>query len=132
MQTFWRADDEEDTMTRSSMPCAPAIARRMLLKIAGLGAGVGLVGFPSTGRGAAETASSAAAGDGPIGSGEYWGKKGDGKGGVNLNLCRKRVCAPNAREPPLPVLFLVHGSSNSARTSFDLAVQGTGEYSLMN
>jgi len=30
------------------------------------------------------------------------------------------------------VLFLVHGSSNSARPSFDLTVPGKGEYSLMN
>ncbi|WP_431271245.1 alpha/beta hydrolase [Dankookia sp. P2] len=30
------------------------------------------------------------------------------------------------------MLFLVHGSSNSARPSFDLTVPGKGEYSLMN
>jgi alpha-beta hydrolase superfamily lysophospholipase len=30
------------------------------------------------------------------------------------------------------VLFLVHGSSNSARTSYDLVVPGKGEYSLMS
>ena len=37
-----------------------------------------------------------------------------------------------AGETPRPVLFLVHGSSVSARPSFDLAVPGAGEYSLMN
>lgn len=30
------------------------------------------------------------------------------------------------------MLFLVHGSSISAKSSFDLAVPGKGEYSLMN
>src|SRR5262249_25524159 len=44
----------------------------------------------------------------------------------------KRVGAPKPGEPPLPVLFLVHGSSNSARSSYDLTVPGKGEYSLMN
>ena len=39
---------------------------------------------------------------------------------------------PKPGERQLPVLFLVHGSSNSARTSYDLAVPGKGEYSLMN
>ena len=39
---------------------------------------------------------------------------------------------PKAGEPTLPVLFLVHGSSNSSRTSFDLTVPGHGEYSVMN
>ena len=29
-------------------------------------------------------------------------------------------------------MFLVHGSSNSARSSYDLTVPGKGEYSLMN
>jgi alpha-beta hydrolase superfamily lysophospholipase len=120
-------------MHRSSLPPDHAIARRTLLKGAGLGAGVGLIGgFPSPGQGGAETASSAPTDAAPIWSGEYWAKKGEGKVEVNLNLWRKRVGAPQAGEPPLPVLFLVHGSSNSARTSFDLAVPGKGEYSLMN
>ena len=51
---------------------------------------------------------------------------------MTLNLWRKRVGAPQAGEPPLPVLFLVHGSSNSTRSSYDLAVPGKGEYSFMN
>jgi alpha-beta hydrolase superfamily lysophospholipase len=33
---------------------------------------------------------------------------------------------------PRPVLFLVHGSSNSALSSFDLEVPGGAEYSAMN
>ncbi len=65
---------------------------------------------------------------GEIWSQEYWAKKGD----VKLNLWRKRVGAPKQGEPALPVVFLVHGSSNSARSSYDLTVPGKGEYSLMN
>jgi len=63
-----------------------------------------------------------------IWSGEYWAKKGD----VSLYLFRKRIGAPKAGEAPLPVLFLVHGSSVSSRPSFDLTVPGLGEYSVMN
>lgn len=63
-----------------------------------------------------------------IWSAEYWARK----GGVRLNLWRKRIGAPAAGEKPKPVLFLVHGSSNSSRTSYDLIVPGKGEYSLMN
>lgn len=37
-----------------------------------------------------------------------------------------------AGEPPRPLIFLVHGSSNSTRISYDLTVPGKGEYSLMN
>src|SRR5205085_3230250 len=58
---------------------------------------------------------------------EYSAKKGD----VSLYLFRKRI-APKAGDTPLPVLFLVHGSSNSASTSYDLTVPGKGEYSMMN
>jgi len=63
-----------------------------------------------------------------IWSNEYWAKKGN----VSLNMFRKRAGAPKAGDAPLPVLFLVHGSSNSSRTSFDLTVPGRGEYSVMN
>jgi hypothetical protein len=53
-------------------------------------------------------------------------------GRVSLNLWRKRVGAPKQGERPLPLLFLVHGSSNSARSSYDLTLAGKGEYSFMN
>jgi alpha-beta hydrolase superfamily lysophospholipase len=104
-----------------------AVARRTVLKGAGLGVGAGLVSgmAPKT---QAQTAPAPAA-DASIWSSEYWADKG---AGVRLNLWRKRVGAPKVGQPPLPVLFLVHGSSNSARTSYDLAVPGKGEYSLMN
>ena len=63
-----------------------------------------------------------------IWSHEYWAKKGD----VSLYMFRKRAGAPKPGETPLPVLFLVHGSSISSRNSFDLTVPGHGEYSVMN
>ncbi|MGA0024464.1 MAG: alpha/beta hydrolase, partial [Burkholderiales bacterium] len=56
---------------------------------------------------------------------EYWAKKGE----VKLYVYRKRVANAVAGAP---VLFLVHGSSASGRSSFDLAVPGRGEYSLMD
>jgi pimeloyl-ACP methyl ester carboxylesterase len=63
-----------------------------------------------------------------IWSAEYWAEK----RGVKLNLWRKRTGAPRAGEKPRPVLFMVHGSSNSTRSSYDLTVPGKGEYSFMN
>jgi alpha-beta hydrolase superfamily lysophospholipase len=60
-------------------------------------------------------------------SAEYWAKKGD----VKLYVYRKRVIAPDDALPKVPVLFLVHGSSASGRSSFDLQVPAR-EYSLMD
>jgi pimeloyl-ACP methyl ester carboxylesterase len=51
-----------------------------------------------------------------------------GKGGVSLAVYRKRQSGAGK----LPVLFFVHGSSNSALSSFDLSVPGDEEYSSMN
>ncbi len=53
-------------------------------------------------------------------SGEYWAKKGD----VDLFMFRKRKSAPKAGEDPLPVFFMVHGSSFSGPSGFDLYVPG--------
>ncbi len=61
-------------------------------------------------------------------SNEYWAQKGS----VKLYMFRKRSTPPKAGEKPRPVLFLIHGSSNSSRSSFDLATPGEGEYSVMN
>lgn len=64
-----------------------------------------------------------------IWSAEYWAEKGP----VRLYLWRKRLGAPMPGEARRPVLFLVHGSTNSGVNSFDLTVPGNrGEYSLMN
>src|SRR5476651_1347329 len=100
---------------------SPGLPRRSVLKGAGFGIGAGLMSGVVTPAAAAETA-------GGIWSAEYWAKKGD----VKLNLWRKRVGAPKPGEPVRPIVFLVHGSSNSARSSYDLTVPGKGEYSLMN
>jgi pimeloyl-ACP methyl ester carboxylesterase len=54
------------------------------------------------------------------------------KGTVDLAVYRKRAAPPRPGEPALPVLLLVHGSSNSAQPTYDLTVPGAGEYSLMN
>ena len=95
-----------------------ALSRRSLL----ITAAVGLVTFAARpARAGAQTA--------PLWTAEYWAKKGDVSA---LYLYRKRAGAPAAGEAPRPVLFLVHGSSISARPSFDLNVPGAGEYSLMN
>ncbi|HEY2136590.1 MAG TPA: alpha/beta fold hydrolase [Xanthobacteraceae bacterium] len=102
-------------------------ARRDLIKTAGIGFGAGLAAslLPA----AARAQSAAPAG---IWSSEYWAKKSTGQGTVDLNLFRKRLGAPQPGEAPRPVLFLVHGSSNASRTSYDLVVPGKGEYSMMN
>jgi alpha-beta hydrolase superfamily lysophospholipase len=64
----------------------------------------------------------------PLWTARYQAKKAD----VTLAIYRKRLHAPSAGQPDLPVLFLVHGSSVSALPSFDLTVPGAGEYSLMD
>ena len=116
-------------MTQSSLPPDHALARRTILKGASVGVGAGLVsGLTSTAQAQTTGAGTPQASEGLIWSAEYWAKKGD----VRLNLWRKRVGAPKPGEQPLPVLFLVHGSSNSTRSSYDLTVPGKGEYSLMN
>ncbi|HKF12510.1 MAG TPA: alpha/beta hydrolase [Xanthobacteraceae bacterium] len=112
-------------MTDSPLPPDLALARRAILKGASLGVGAGLTSALAA---QAQTTGAGEPSEGPIWSGEYWSKKGE----VALNLWRKRVGAPKAGETPLPILFLVHGSSNSARSSYDLSVPGKGEYSLMN
>src|SRR3974390_870707 len=78
-----------------------SLSRRALVKGAGLGIGAGLV------AGIAEQAS--AEPTAAIWSAEYWSQKGD----VKLNVWRKRAGAPKQGEQALPIVFLVHGSSNS-------------------
>ncbi len=100
-----------------------SLPRRALLQCAATGLGAGLL----SGLSPIAQAQTTSAGD-AIWNHEYWAKKGD----VKLNLWRKRIGAPKPGAPALPVVFLVHGSSNSARSSYDLTVAGKGEYSLMN
>src|SRR5436305_279144 len=92
------------------------IARRSLIQGASL-LGAGLLATPASAQPATAE----------IWSGEYRAKKGD----VSLALYRKRLGVSRAGEA-LPVLFLVHGSSVSARPSWDLTVPGHGEHSFMN
>jgi pimeloyl-ACP methyl ester carboxylesterase len=97
-------------------PSSPGVSRRALAGAAMLAAGAGLGAAKA---GAVEPA---------IWSGEYWATKGE----VKLNVFRKRLGAPAPGEASRPVLVLVHGSSLSSRTTFDLTVPGAGEYSMMN
>ena len=99
------------------------IPRRTIIKSAGLSIGAGL----AFGVVSARAQAPAQAAPAEIWSHEYWAQKGD----VKLNLWRKRIGAPKPGEAPLPVLFLVHGSSLSARSSYDLSAPGIGQYSLM-
>jgi len=106
------------------------VARRSIIKSAGLGFGASLVsgaGLVSGMTAARAQGSPAQAAPAEIWSSEYWAHKGD----VKLNLWRKRVGAPSAGASSLPVLFLVHGSSLSARSSYDLQVPGK-DYSFMD
>jgi pimeloyl-ACP methyl ester carboxylesterase len=89
------------------------IARRSVIA----GAGAGLVGLAASAHAEAKP---------DIQASEYWASKGS----VKLNLYRKRVM-PKTGEVQ-PAVLLVHGSSNSARSSYDLNVPGKGEYSFMN
>ena len=57
----------------------------------------------------------------------YWAYKGT----VKLAVYRRRVTSA-ASGAQLPVLFLVHGSSMSGRSTFDLAVPGQSNYSMMD
>jgi alpha-beta hydrolase superfamily lysophospholipase len=58
---------------------------------------------------------------------EYWTTKQRNGREIKLAMYRKRL-----DETPRPVLFMVHGSSNSARSSFDLPVPGRTDYSMMD
>ena len=101
----------------------PRVSRRAML----VGTGVGL-GALADGARMPVFAQASPGSKAQLWSAEYAAGKGD----VSLAMYRKRLGPPKAGERPLPVLFLVHGSSISAKPSFDLTVPGKGEYSLMN
>jgi pimeloyl-ACP methyl ester carboxylesterase len=75
---------------------------------------------------ASTTAAPAAAAGPGIWSAEYWARKGT----VKLYLYRKRFGSSTAGTRP--VLFLVHGSSMSGRSTFDLTVPNQIDYSMMD
>ena len=62
-----------------------------------------------------------------IWSSEYRAQKGD----IGLHVWRKRVGEPAKGTADKPLLFLVHGSSFSGRSGFDLQVPGKQGYSMM-
>ena len=99
------------------------LARRTVIKSAGLGLVAGGVASASPSQGATAVPTEG----GEIWSSEYWTRKGD----IPLWMFRKRIGAPKAGEPARPVVFFVHGSSVTSRV-FDLNVPGKGEYSMMN
>jgi alpha-beta hydrolase superfamily lysophospholipase len=96
-------------------------SRRTVIQAAGAGLLTQLATSETNAQGGTKAA-------GDFWSADYWANKGD----VKLAMYRKRVGAPKAGEPPLPVLFLVHGSSISAKSTFDLTVPGKGEYAMMD
>jgi alpha-beta hydrolase superfamily lysophospholipase len=77
---------------------------------------------------AQERTPASAGGSEKIWSGEYWAKKAD----LSLYIFRKRLGLPRPGEPAKPTLFLAHGSSVSARPTFDLTVPGHDDYSVMD
>jgi pimeloyl-ACP methyl ester carboxylesterase len=94
------------------------VARRSVIAGAGAGLVSGLVGEAKAQREPAQSQPE-------VQATEYTVQKGDTK----LYLYRKRIVSTPGEKQP--VLFLVHGSSNSSRSSYDLAIPGK-EYSLMN
>ena len=110
-------------------PAAQGWSRRGMLALSA-GAAAGIAGV--IGHAAHSIAEDATALAGEIWSGEYWAVKETAGSEIKLALYRKRLGAPRPGAADRPVLFLVHGSSISARPSFDLSVPGHGEYSLMN
>jgi pimeloyl-ACP methyl ester carboxylesterase len=97
--------------------------RRNLLLSMGLG-GAGAVAA-TLAPGAANAAAHMAPGLAPVVAEEYWGNK----KGVKLWVYRKHTGAANASKP---LLFLVHGSSYSGKTMFDLNVPDRLDYSMMD
>src|ERR1700685_704231 len=97
------------------------VARRTVIKRAGLGIGAGLAAGIASAQ--AQSAAAQAQPD-EIKSDAYWAHK----GGVKLAMYRKRLAVMTGIHA---VLFLVHGSSNAGRSNHDLTVPGKGEYSMM-
>jgi pimeloyl-ACP methyl ester carboxylesterase len=119
-------------MTQSSSNEKEALARRTILKAAGVGLGAGVLsGLASRAQAqtsAATAGGATAAAKDAIFARDYSAKKGD----VTLAMYRKRLGEPSVGEAARPVLFLVHGSSNSALSSYDVQAPGKGEYSMMD
>lgn len=99
--------------------------RRSLLKSFGMaGAGAAAAAFLPASSACASTEAVSAA-DIPVIAEEYWTQK----NGVKLWVYRKHA---NLSGAPKQVLFLVHGSSYSAKTMYDLQVPHRANYSMMD
>jgi alpha-beta hydrolase superfamily lysophospholipase len=119
----------EMSQTDFERACSRDVAQAPSRRLVVAGAATGLA---AAALAAPRVAQAAAAPEGEIWAAEYWASKQRAGADIKLALYRKRLGAPQKDERGRPVLFLVHGSSISARPSFDLSVPGHGEYSLMN
>lgn len=101
----------------------PNDSRRTLLK--SLGGAAALLPL-SIGPAAAATAATTATANAAVVAEQFWADK----GGIKLWIYRKQLAA--AATGPRPVLFLVHGSSYSSQTMYDLQVPDRINYSMMD
>ena len=102
------------------------INRRQALTVGATGAAA-LVAVATDARAAARPANHR-----PVWRADYTATKTRGGQSIALAVYRKRLEAPGAGAPKRPILFLVHGSSGAALSSFDLTVPGQSDYSLMD
>jgi pimeloyl-ACP methyl ester carboxylesterase len=96
-----------------------------------LGAGA-IAAAPALAPGVAQGAPPDIPPDAPFWTARYWATKERDGQQIRLALYRKRADEPTTGTSAKRVLFLVHGSSNAALSSFDLSVPGHHEYSYMN
>lgn len=98
--------------------------RAMMLSLGATAAAVAAAALPQAAA-AAPAASSAAATGAAVQAEEYW----TDKHGIKLWVYRKHLAGASG---PRPILFLVHGSSYSAKTMYDLQVPNRENYSMMD
>lgn len=100
--------------------------RRTLLKSLGGAAALLPLGIGQAAAAAPSTPAGAAGAGAAVAAEQFWANK----GAVKLWIYRKQLAAPAAG--PRPVLFLVHGSSYSSQTMYDLQVPDRINYSMMD
>ena len=116
---------------KSSNDTEHALDRRTMLKAAGLGVGAGML------SGLASTAAQAEGPPRPSRRPPAPRSGAPNTGPRRATSTSTSTASASARRwparRPRPVLFMVHGSSNSSRTSYDLQVPGAkAEYSMMD
>lgn len=102
----------------------PDDTRRTLLK--SLGGAAALLPLSLGQATAATTAAASAESGAAVVAEQFWANKGD----IKLWIYRKHLAA--AAASPRPLLFLVHGSSYSSQTMYDLQVPNRSNYSMMD